>query len=311
MLILSAMSLLSLIIVVFGIFNILNLSGNQIAKDVLLISDKEKTISKRALLAQGKIKPSKFEKAIKEIEFALDITNKQSMFSTICLITFILFLSGMILAVLISNFVLMPVFAIGFSMIPYAYIKGTVSAFNKHTKEELETALSVITSSYIRTENLILAVEENIDNLKQPVKEIFKEFLGQTKLINSNMRLAIENLKGKIDNSIFCEWCDILMACQEDRTLKDTLYPVAEKLTDVRIVNGELEVLLSNPKKEFIGVLILVYAIIPLLYFLNKEWFSVLFNTFQGKFALTGTLTATFICIIKVIKYTQPIEYKK
>ena len=155
------------------------------------------------------------------------------------------------------------------------------------------------------------AVEENIDNIKQPVKQVFREFLGQTKLINSNIRLAIESLKSKINNSIYQEWCDILIACQEDRTLKETLYPVAEKLTDVRIVNGELEVMVANPKKEFIAVLVLVYSIIPLFYFLNKAWFNALFFTFQGKAALTVTLLTTFFCIVKVIKYTRPIEYRK
>ena len=107
-------------------------------------------------------------------------------------------------------------YAVGFSLIPYAYTKSTVSAFNEHTKEELETSLSVITSSYIRTDNLIFAVQENIDNLKQPVKGIFKDFLGQSKLINSNMGMAIQNLRDKIDNSIFHEWCDILMACRNN-----------------------------------------------------------------------------------------------
>jgi len=305
------MSLLTLLVIIFGIYNILHLSANQITQDILSIVNKEKTISKKALLAQGKVKPSKLEKAIREIEYALEITNKQHMFSTICFISIMLFVSGIIFAVLIGNYVLMPIFAVGFSLIPYAYTKSTVSAFNKHTKEELETSLSVITSSYIRTDNLIFAVQENIDNLKQPVKGIFKDFLGQSKLINSNMGMAIQNLRDKIDNSIFHEWCDILMACQEDHTLKETLYPVTEKLTDVRIINGELEVLTAKPKNEFIGVIFLVYAIIPLLYFLNKEWFFVLFKTIQGKISFGITMFVTFISILKVIKHTRPIEYKK
>lgn len=304
-------SLLFLVIVIFGIYNILNLSARQIADDVLSMTNKPKSISQKALLVQGKIKQSKFVKAIKDIQFALEVTNKQNTFSTICFISFFLFVSGVVFSFLIGNYLLMPIFALGFSFIPYAYIKGTVTQFNKRINEELETALSVITSSYVRTENIIMSVEENIDNIKYPVKQVFKEFLGQTKLINSNMRMAIENLKGKINNTIYHEWCDVLMACQEDRTLKGILYPVAETLTEVKIVNGELEKLLSNPKREFFGVLITVYSIIPILYFLNKDWFNALIFTVQGKTVLTISIIVTLLCIVKVIKYTRPIEYRK
>ena len=60
------MSLLTLLVIIFGIYNILHLSANQITQDILSIVNKEKTISKKALLAQGKVKPSKLEKAIRE-----------------------------------------------------------------------------------------------------------------------------------------------------------------------------------------------------------------------------------------------------
>ena len=51
-----------------------------------------------------------------------------------------------------------------------------------------------------------------------------------------------------VDNEIFWEWCDTLIQCQDDRTLKDTLLPIVAKLTDVRIVNSELKT---------------IYAVIP------------------------------------------------
>ena len=40
---------------------------------------------------------------------------------------------------------------------------------------------------------------------------------------------------------MFQEWCDALIACQHDRSLKTTLTPIVSKLSDMRVVNGELE----------------------------------------------------------------------
>ena len=80
------------------------------------------------------------------------------------------------------------------------------------------------------------------------------------------------NLKEKVDDEIFREWCDTLIQCQDDRTLKDTLQPVVSKLTDVRIVNSELKTMLSPARNEYWFMVALVVGNIPLLYLLNKDW---------------------------------------
>lgn len=54
----------------------------------------------------------------------------------------------------------------------------------------------------------------------------------------------------KAENSIFGEWCDTMIQCQSDRTLKHTLLPVLEKFSDVRIVQSRLETLLSQPRSH-------------------------------------------------------------
>ena len=61
---------------------------------------------------------------------------------------------------------------------------------------------------------------ENITYINPPVSDVFKSFLTQTKLINSNIKLALESLKVKIDNDVFREWIDAVIACQEDKNLK-------------------------------------------------------------------------------------------
>ena len=96
------------------------------------------------------------------------------------------------------------------------------------------------------------------------------------------MKQALSNMKPKLDNYVFREWVDAAIACQDDKSLKSTLTPIIGKLSDMRIVAAELDYLLYEPFKEFITMAFLLIGNIPLLYFLNKDWYDVLVNTGFG-----------------------------
>lgn len=50
---------------------------------------------------------------------------------------------------------------------------------------------------------------------------------------------------------------------------------------------------------------------IPLLYFLNKDWYDVLVNTGFGKGILAVCLLVLLISFAAVIRLTKPVEYKR
>lgn len=62
-----------------------------------------------------------------------------------------------------------------------------------------------------------------------------------------------------------------LISCQDDSQLIGTLYPVVEKLTDMRIVNAELKVMISENKREYYIMALMVVANIPLLYLCQRN----------------------------------------
>ena len=76
--------------------------------------------------------------------------------------------------------------------------------------------------SYLRTENFQQAVEENVRYLHPPVQEVFQRFLMRIKHIDPDMDAALVDLKAAIDNEVWREWCDAVMACQTDRSLTKT-----------------------------------------------------------------------------------------
>jgi tight adherence protein B len=206
---------------------------------------------------------------------------------------------------------LIPVFATAFAIIPFAYAKRTISYYDNHIKEDLETALSIITSSYVRTDDIVTAVKENVQYLKPPVKDIFAGFVAENMMVSADIKQSIRHLKEKISNSIFDEWCDTLISCQDDRTLKDTLMPIVAKLTDVRIVNNEIKGMLVAARTEYWMMAAMVVGNIPLLYFLNKDWYAALMFTTLGKIVLALCGLTIIVTAILMFKFTKQVEYRK
>ena len=147
--------------------------------------------------------------------------------------------------------------------------------------------------------------------LNPPVSKVFREFLLQIKMVNPDVGAALQNMRGRIDNDVFREWCDALMDCQHDRSLKTTLTPIVSKLSDMRNVNAELEYLITEPRKEFLMMVIFVIGNIPLMYLLNKDWYDVLMHTPLGQIILSITAATIFLSAGCVVKLTRPIEYRR
>ena len=294
-----------------GIVFAFGITPDSLTNDLAPIFNKKKTLRDKALTARGKKKTRKAIVEIQRIKTALEDTGKGKQFSVALAISVVLMIVGCMVAVIIDNLFLIPVLAVTFAMIPFAYLKKTISLYEKHVKEDLETALSIITTSYVRNDNIINAVSENIRYLKPPIKGIFESFLAETSSITPDIKVAILHLKEKISDSIFEEWCDVLLSCQNDRTLKDTLMPVVSKLTDVRLVNNSLKTMLDNARREYYTMVVMVVANIPILYLINKDWYNALMNTTLGKVVLAICALVIFITAMRLNKITKPVEYKR
>ena len=65
-------------------------------------------------------------------------------------------------------------------------------------------------------------MRENIPYLNPPVKSHFEAFITESEMLNANMTSTINTLKMKVPNRIFHEWCNTLIQCQSDRSMKNT-----------------------------------------------------------------------------------------
>ena len=294
-----------------GIALIMGFTPETVTDDLIAIITPKDSLKNKVRSIRGNKKKHSLYRSLIKIKTALAATGKSKQFSVACSLSLVGFAGGIILSIIIDNLFLSPVLSVAFSLLPFFYITNTLSYYDKHTKEELETSLSIITTSYMRTDDILLSVKENIKYIKPPLREVFLAFEGDATAISSNVKYALYNLKEKVDNEIFREWCDTLIQCQDDRTLKDTLQPVVAKLTDVRIVNNELKTMLSAARSEYWMMVALVVGNIPLLYVLNKDWFHTLLFTTAGKIVLGICGIVILITALFMMKYTKPVEYKR
>ena len=173
--------------------------------------------------------------------------------------------------------------------------------------EEQQSVLDVL-----RTEFRLVPLEDAFAYVKKLQAEFDLSQIPYTEeYYDPDMNAALAELKSAIDNEVWREGGEALSACQYDHSMKSTLNPIVGKLSDMRIINGELENLVFAPRKEFISMAALVVLNIPLLYFLNKDWYAALMTTVPGKAVLAVCAAAIFLSFARVVKLTQPIEYRR
>jgi len=308
----TAVLLLAFAGMVVGCFLLIGLSPMEFTESIFSrILAKPNSIKSQINEATRRKKPNFLRRDIMEAQEVLRLTNRTSMFGMLCACSLALAAVGVSVAVAIGNLFLAPVLAIGLMFVPFWYIKTTETNYKKAISSELETALSIITTAYLRNEDIITSIEENVHYLNAPVKTVFESFISRIKLSNPDVTAALLEMKQQIDNEVFHEWCDSLILCQNDRSLKSTLTPIVNKLSDMRVVNADLEYLITGPRKEFITMAFLVIGNIPLLYMLNKDWYNSLMNTIPGQVILAVSAVGIFVATAIVIKLTKPIEYKR
>lgn len=307
----NLLTLTSFFIICIGIFIYLDISPKEIVNSIFRIienENKNRSINNQVKRIETKKKDNYFKILVRESKEILELTNKTDKFANLCIGSILFMFVGIYISVMINNLYLIPILAVGLATLPFQYIKLTSIEYKKAITEELETALSSITTSYIRNENIILAIKENIRNIRPPIKNIFEKFIIDVDFIDSDVIKALEDMRKKINDDIFKEWVDAIIACQSNRELKATLTPIVSKLSDLKTLSAEINNELYRPLKEFFGMVILVYINFPILFLINKDWFNSLMFTNIGKLVVSIVVVITFISFTGVMKHTKPID---
>lgn len=269
------------------------------------------SLKRKVEVLSGEKKENFFVKNFSDAERILHTNKKIEKIKGVYIGSAVGIFVAVVISAILDNVFVLPPLAIGMALVPAWLVKITEANMRRSINDELETTLSCITASYMRTDNLVLAVEENLNVINAPISHAFITFYNENKLVNSNVIYGIKKLRETFDNTIFEEWCDAMIQCQSDRTLKATLYPIVRKFTDIKKVQAELDTAMMIPMQNFIIMTVTLVLMIPVIASLQTGWLDILFNTFGGKMLISATITIVIFGINKAINLSKPVEYKK
>lgn len=275
-------------------------------KQSLAQNTKNALISKRQRII-GK-KPNVFEKFKFLSEEILKSSRSDMTFEKYIRISLLFSLCGVIIGILMNNILLSAVLAVGMLFVPFEYLAVKQTSYTQIINEQTETALSLITNSYLQSGDIVRAVKENLHRTEPPFYNLFAEFIAEKTFVDSNICRNIRKLKSKVDNSFFAEWCDTLILCQQDRELMYVLPTIVEKMSDIKQIQEELNTQMYNIYKDHISVTLVVAANIPLMRFLNAEWYRLLTGTFAGQIIVAVTFAVIFIATAYVVSVNKPVS---
>lgn len=245
-----------------------------------------------------------------EIKLILAKMNKIDDYGKIKLISIIFALTGLVLSIVIKNYLFAIIFIPVFFLAPYQFVKMRYKKFNKILEEELETGISLITISYARTSNLVTAVSECLNSLPPNVKPYFEDFIFEVTSVNANIKTALLNLKTKVENKTFQQWVERLIICQNDRSAISSLQTFVNEFADNRAIQNELDSEIYNAKIEMYMMVGFVFVAPALLFVVQREAFWHLMNDTAGK--ITEFICALLVIFVLFIgnKVAKPIKFR-
>ena len=184
----TSIQLFACIGMVTGFFILLRLSPMEFTDGVFRsLTSRPKSLKDEINELTHRKKKSFLRREIADTQNILKMTGREPKFPAICAMSLLLFVVGASAAIMMGNFFLVPVMAVGMMFVPFWFIKLTASYYKKNIAAELETALSIITTAYLRNEDIQTAVEENLEYLNPPVKSVFAEFLARIQLVDPDV----------------------------------------------------------------------------------------------------------------------------
>lgn len=298
------------ILFVVGIALVLNINKLNIRMAVngRLDTINKLNLRKKYLISNKKYKKNFFLKIISDSKEAFESMGKDELFYIYFSISIILLFVGVFICISLSNLFLLLILPAGLFLIPFMVILIHKNTYTKKNADALENGLSMITQGFLRSENIIIALEENLPYLDKSIKKPFENFLMETKYVNFNVEESLLRLRNAFDNPFFYEWIDTLLLCEKNIKNKILLRGILTKMSEIKSISLDLSIAYYEPIKEFITMICLIIFNIPLIYILNKEWFGILMFNPIGQFSLAVSFLFIIIGILYLIKNMRPVE---
>lgn len=272
-------------------------------------NSKHPSLEKRVREAKsGKAKPFVLKRIFLEAKEILKDTYREQDYERYKRMSMRLMVAGAIIGLCFLNPFLSIALALFGLFVPVFMIHLTAASFRSQFAAEMYTCMSIISTSLRQKFILVKAVRENINAMNEPIKSHFEAFLRDYRNIDGNVSTGIRNLRKKINDPVWQEWCDDLLLCQADPTKKLLLSGAVKKATQQSRIRMTLNSMLDEPVFQTVGVMLIAIAAIPICGFFYPDWGWLLMHSWQGKLSIAIIVLACLFLSFKAVHASRPVN---
>lgn len=239
--------------------------------------------------------------ALKALEMN-GVWTKVKVVHLICGSVVLLVVGGAVFGTLLGNIPLAIVAAPIMAAIPWIILNLIGRRTSRNLQDQLEHAMGIVTNSYLRGQDIIGSIQDNIGEFNGYTEVLFRGFLTEVSLTDAGIATALADMRDKTANTYFKQWCTVLIQCLEDRELRFTLPPIVAEMGDRRGAVLEADTMIKKAQRDFFVILVIACMQLPIIGQVNPEWYRLLTDTTTGQVVTAVVFALCAICGLVVIK---------
>lgn len=297
------------LVLMIGTFLLFDFSIKDIIRDFNQFTD---SIYRRILYYEPKKSSLKAyiigSKHKKKQYFVLELAKKykkemtQAMYFLVCLVISLAFLNKSILAI--------PIIYVLVEMVEIISLKRE-RAKHRRLLRVMETDLSLITNTYLLTNNFLDSVRTSMKNIHSPLKESFEHFLFDVDNTTPNILYALDSLAERINYFTFNEWVEKIKESQRNSDLRENLVFIIERLSKIRKADDKLDKKFMADSAGYTILYIGTLSLIGLFSFMHRGAFLALMNTAIGNIIVAAYVIIATYCFKQTFVIQNDVSYEQ
>lgn len=267
------------------------------------------TAQKQSLKQLQNQKKSPIQRYFDNIRSMLYATKSEGKFNTVLIASLALGMAGGLFGLISKNLFLVPCFVVAFGAIPALWVQFKYLEFQRQIADQLAIALSTITASYERSNNMLLAFEENLNVIEYPARRMFEDFVSTAKYVNPNLQSGLAKMKSTVNNAIFIEWCEAMINCINDSNMRFVLSTIVSKFTRIKIVISKNNNLIKDAKRNSTIAAIINVLLMAAMIFWMPQSMGIDVNNMFFNLLIALDAVVLLYCVISSQIIARSISY--
>ncbi len=188
------------------------------------------------------------------------------------------------------------------SLVPWIGLSIIGNRTTRAMQAHMEHAMGLVTNSYLRAQDIIGAIQDNVGEFRGYTELLFKDFLTQVSLTDSSISASLASMRDKTTNTYFRQWCTVLIQCLGDRELRFILPSIVAEMGDSRSVVLEADTMIKKARRDYAIIMVIACMQLPIIGQVNGEWYRMLTMTLSGQVLTAVVFGVMAICSLLALR---------